>query len=567
MRRSKLFAISILISLACLVTLACQANKLPLIPTAANPVPAASPTLIPSPTPTPTIQPTATPALSKIIELPTAPPSVPTLSKTEIPTVTPFATLEVNFDDLTPYRQAMLPEFAADVDTVAQAGASRYYLQVGIDPASLAEPNDPILSGVERVRYTNTENTTLTDIYFRLYPNLPGYDGQMTVEQVMVNGQSVKPELKAENSALRVPLPSALAPGVVADISLAYQVVIPRQTTFGYNIFSYEDNTLALADFYPAIAVYDDQGWDTEIPPEYGDATYLDVSLYQVELTVPAQMVVAASGSVLGQQAGDHGVKTLSLVSGPMRDFYITMRPDYQVVSEMVDGVQVNSYYPAGLDQGGQLALDYATTALRVYDKLFGPYPYAEFDVAATPTRAGGVEYPGMAVINQQLYNYKGEFFEQVVAHEVAHQWWYGEVGNDQIDEPWLDESLVNYSTVFYWEDVAGKATTKKIIQNYFEKPYEDALKTEPDRPVIGPVADFSERDYAIFVYGKGPLFFDALRRQVGDAVYLKIMQAYASQYKYKIAHAADLFRLIEQVSGQNIDSLIKTWLEDGQPN
>jgi hypothetical protein len=484
---------------------------------------------------------------------------------------------ESDSDDLTFQQQAMRPEFAGDVDAVAGAGASRYYLEVSLDQNSFDNEGGLNLSGVERIRYTNTEGVSLSEIYLRLYPNLPAYGGQMTVEKVVVNGQFIEPELEADDSALRLPLAHPLLPGEVANISLTYKTIVPRQPLFGYNIFVYQDNTVALAGFYPAIAVYDDEGWDTEVPPPYGDTTYLDISLYEVQLTVPEQMVVAASGSLVDSQStverkstvdresNNDGVKTLSVVSGPMRDFYIVMREDYQVSREIVDGVVVNSYYPPHLEAGGKLALRYAADSLRVFNDRFGQYPYAELDIVATPTTAGGVEYPGIIAINQEIYPYEGGFFQLTVSHEVAHQWWYGVVGNDQIDEPWLDEALTNYSTVLYWEEIAGVETADEIVEAFFWGPYEEAKENGQDRAVIGPVADFSEREYGIFVYAKGPLFFNALRQEVGDKIYFKIMRTYYSEYKYNIARGDDLLAVIERVSGQDVDPVFEKWMHNSE--
>jgi hypothetical protein len=459
-----------------------------------------------------------------------------------------------------PYVPAMLPAFAADVDQVAAAGATLYDLQVDLAPLANGEWG---LTGVEQIQYTNTETVPLSEIYFILYPNLPGYDGLMQVESVSVNGQAVQPTLKMADSALHVSLPQPLAPGETVNLRLTYTALVPAQTDEGYNIFSASDGTLALAGFYPAIAVYDDTGWNFEIPPSYGDATYLDTSLYQVELNVPADLVVAASGSTLERRVNDDKTQTLSLVSGPMRDFYLAARPDFKIVSQIVDDVLVNSYYRPGQKAGGQLALRYAADSLRVFNRLFGPYPYAELDVVATPTTAGGVEYPGIIVLAQGLYDEEGGFFEHATVHEVAHQWWYGLVGNDQVDHPWLDEALTNYSTLFYWEEIKGQTGAAQLVEILFEAPYQRAKEAGYDRAVIGPVADFSEPNYGAIVYGKGPLFFHALRQQVGDETYLEIMRSYLSRYKYKHAQPDDLLTLIEQVSGQKIEPLIETWLKN----
>ncbi len=451
----------------------------------------------------------------------------------------------------------MRPQFAGDVDAVAAAGASRYKIEVTVD----LEGESPRLTGVERVLYTNTENVPLAEIVLRLYPNLPGFGGQMTVDNVQVNDQPAVTRLEADNTALRVSLPQPLSPGQQARLSLAFEAAIPRQTHAGYNIFSFSNNTAALASFYPVVAVFNDAGWDISVPPPYGDATHLDVSLYDVTATVPAQMVVAASGSRLATDSTPDGRQRLRFASGPVRDFYLAMRPDFGVVSDTVDGITVNSYYPPGQTRGGELALQYAVDALRVFNERFGPYPYAEFDVVATPTTAGGVEYPGVIVAAEGLYKGEGGFFQHVIGHEVAHQWWYGLVGNNQVLEPWLDEALTNYSTVLYWEAIEGQSSADYIVDTLFSGPYERARNSGNDRQVIGAVDSFTPGQYGDIVYGKGPLFFEALRREVGDDTYFEIMQSYLARHKYQLVTAADLIETIESVTGHSVQPLTEVWL------
>jgi hypothetical protein len=465
------------------------------------------------------------------------------------------------FDDVSIYYPAMRPEFQGDVDAVAQAGATRYAIDATFWPN--ASGGNPRLTGTEQIRYTNTETVPLAEIYFRLYPNLPGYGGLMEVEALTVNGQPAPSILKAENTALRVALPAPLPPGQTIDMTLTYSVTIPAHPTEGYNVFSYTENTAALAGFYPAIAVFDGGLWHTEVAPNYGDATYLDVSLYEVRLTVPQAMVIAASGSEVDHVAHADGAKTVTMVSGPMRDFYVALNPDYRWVSRVVDGVVVSSYYPPALEPGGEAALQYASDALQLFEEKFGPYPYAEFDVAATPTTAGGVEYPGIVVAANHVYNETEGFLQHVIAHETAHQWWYGLVGNNQITEPWLDEALTNYSAAIYREATEGPVIGEQVVQDYFYRPYQQAKNHGADRSVIGPVTDFSPMDYGAIVYGKGPLFFLALRTRLGDELYFKVMRTYAARYKYNNATADDLLSTIEEVSGQSVQPLVKTWLQN----
>jgi hypothetical protein len=529
------------LSLVVLVLLACNIS-MPLGPVA--PAPAtdrpATATAGPAPTntniPVPTQAPTAT----------TSPPAAPTL----------FPTPAADLQDLSPYQADLRPAFGADAQSVPQA--PRYFIQVKLVPGQ-----PPTMAGVERVRFTNVQTVTLDSLYFRLYPNIPGYGGSMTIGRVVLNGNPVQTRLEAQGTALRVPLDPPLAPGAVADLSLEFNDTVPTDTSSGYAVFAFADGVYALAGFYPTIPVYDAQGWNIEVPPAYGDVTYTPVSFYQVHLTAPADQVVATSGSIVQTKDNGDGTRTWVAEAGPMRDFYIAMSADYQVASQTVDGTQVNSYYRSAQAEGGKLALQYAVDALRVYSQDFGPYPYTQLDVIATPTTAGGIEYPGAIVIAQKLYERPGGFFEVATAHEVGHQWWYGMVGSNQIDEPWLDESLTSYTEYIYYQAVEGQSDADVVKRQVFEAPYQQAVEDGRDRAVAGPVASFSARDYGAIVYGKGPLFFDAVRTRIGDQAFFAALRAYLTAHRYGIAHANDLIQAFDNASPQKIDDLYNFWILD----
>lgn len=456
----------------------------------------------------------------------------------------------------------MRPEFAAEASAMQTAGATRYHLTITIPPDSFQDEAGVTFQGMAEINYTNTEPVPLNHIYFRLYPNLVGFGGHMQILQSWVADEPTTPMLEANDTVLKIPLPEPLAPQETINLALRYSATASTTVEQGYNIFSYTDTVLAMAGFYPAVAVYD-EGWNTLIPPYYGDATFHDIALYQVTLTVPDDMVVVASGSLVDEQSHNDGTKTLQLVSGPMRDFYIAMSNQYQVISETVEGITVNSYYLPPADKGGQVVLTDAVEALQFFNQQFGPYPYAEFDLVATPTRAGGVEYPGVVVVAQGLYHQPSDFTKHVVGHEVAHQWWYGLVGNNQITEPWLDEALTQYSTLLFWEASDGAEVAAQINQQMFVTPYEQAKANGTDRPVAGAVADFNQAEYAAFVYAKGPLFFKALHEEVGDEIFYEIMNNYYIEYKYKLADANDFVKVAENTYGQTIAPLYNHWILD----
>jgi aminopeptidase N len=134
-------------------------------------------------------------------------------------------------------------------------------------------------------------------------------------------------------------------------------------------------------------------------------------------------------------------------------------------------------------------------------------------------------------------------------------------VGSDQVDEPWLDEALTNYSTLVYVEDFHGQQEAQSILADYFEGPYRQVVDEGRDAVVAQPVVAFSEEDYGPIVYGKGALFFHVLRQEVGDETYFAIMREYLRQHKYKIATPESFLRVAESVSGRDLDAIYKQWI------
>ena len=107
-----------------------------------------------------------------------------------------------------------------------------------------------------------------------------------------------------------------------------------------------------------------------------------------------------------------------------------------------------------------------AKESIKIFNNLFGEYPYDTYSVVASDFYIGGMEYPTLVMIDNTLYDDNSKFLlEYVIAHETAHQWWYSVIGNDEVDEPWLDEALTEYSTILYFENKYGKEMSQKLIQ------------------------------------------------------------------------------------------------------
>jgi hypothetical protein len=430
------------------------------------------------------------------------------------------------------------------------------------------------LAGHEEVLYTNRENTALDVIYFQIFPNISG--GKVTVSAVEVDDQIVDliyeyPDEDGHPSVFQVPLPEALEPGEQVGIEMDFVVEVPQEMGGNYGLFGYFDDVLVLDVFYPVIPVYDDEGWNVAAPSPNGDLTYFDASFYVVQVTAPADAVVVASGIAVEHEYVDNQ-QTLTIAAGPARDFYLAASEAYLVISDTVGETTVNSYALTKYKAHAELALRFAVQALESFNKRFGPYPYTEFDVVSTPMRASGIEYPGLVGISLKLYDPKAEVWglpsrivlESVIAHEVAHQWFYNVVGNDQVDEPWLDEALVQYITGLYYVDVQGQPGARRYRESWVGS--WDRVE-QAEIPIGLPSRMYSEEAYSPIVYGRGPLFITALAETMGQATFDAFLRDYYQAHQWDIG-TGDAFRQLAEEHCRtyteddcDLTTLFETWV------
>jgi aminopeptidase N len=436
-------------------------------------------------------------------------------------------------------------------------GASVYHIEFNIE-----DELDQV-KGTEEVRYTNTEEVALDEVWIRLFPNTLG--GKMTVQSMTVDGQSATPEYKLQDSLMIVPFSSPLAPGQSVVLKIVFSLTVPQTVELNYGVLAYAEDVLTLAHAYPMIAVYDDEGWNAEIPPQSGDVTYADASFFLVRVKAPADVRLITSGREISQ-AESGQIQTLTVASGPARDFYLAAGPNYEEASQTFGEVTIRSYAPAELKKGAQLALQVASRAIEDFSARYAPYPYTELDIVSTPTLALGIEYPGMIAITSRIYHvdqdYRGApariYMESTVAHEAGHQWFYNLVGDDQLDDPWLDESLTQFATLQYYADEYGAAGAEGF-RLFLEGRWESVGRA--DIPIGLPVAAYSGQEYGAIVYGRGPLFFVALREKIGTETFDAFLKDYTESLSWAIATPESLQSLAEKHCQCDLDDLFNEWV------
>jgi hypothetical protein len=444
-----------------------------------------------------------------------------------------------SWDDRTIYQSGLIAEESNILQELPDATV--YHLALDI-----ADPT--VASGKIEARYINQENEPLNELFLHMFPAHLG--GDMEISDLLVNDESARFEVL--DGMLRVDLKTPLDPGQGVVLSMSFKTFVPGEETTKYGVLAFKENILALAHFYPMFAVYDDQGWHIEPTADHGDETFADMSFFLVQVNAPEDQIIATAGVEVSKE-DNNGQQQVTYAAGPVRDFYLVSSDGFEKVEEQVGQVILKSYAPTGFLDGAQLALDATADSLQSFSNRFGPYPYSELEIVTTPTDALGIEYPGIFANALRIYDLAGSsgngisnagLIESVSAHETAHQWFYNLVGNDQINEPWLDEALAQYATWLYYIDRYGEQNA----QGYYNSLEGRWGRTEfADIPIGLPVSSYTGLEYSAIVYGRGPIFLNELAGLMGQVTFNQFLRDFSDSYRWQIAYGEDFMELAEQ--------------------
>ncbi len=501
--------------------------------------------------------------------LPTLVPTVtalPHATPTAMPLPTPLPPAPADWDDLAPYRQAMRAGFEGDVE--AFADRNRYFIEATVELGDAAT-----VRGAQRVRYTNRSGDVLDEIVFRLYPNLEAFSARMDIVSVEVAGVPVAPEYAVRRSVLRVPLPEPLLPGGRVELTLAFTSTIERGFAANYGEYSYQQGVFTAPEWYPVLSVYEEGAgwWMTRARNQQGEQTYTETGLYDIRITAAADVTLVMSGTEIERHDNGDGTLTRRIVSGPMRDSVLIAGRRLLRLSDTFEGITLNLYYwddPEQLERNAAAAeagIAIAKRTLGAFNRVFGEYPFNEFDIVQTYTRAGGIEYPGVIVVADAYWNAADTFFEVVVAHEIGHQWFYSLVGSNQLEYPFVDESLTSFTEYVYFWETAEDERDVQAANDYVRRErqqYNSYVGSgHPDLPLGLSTDGYVESQYSLIIYTKGPLFFNEITTQIGREGVYAFLQEYFRRYRYEIADIPAMLATLEDVTGQEWDALFYEWV------
>ena len=479
----------------------------------------------------PNALPTSTPFQPSIETV--APLGLPTLESTFTPvppTDTPLPTLEFTATALPP-------------PTTSPASARTEYTMY-----ALLDYAGHQLGVDETIRYTNQTGITLGELVLAVEPNLR--DG-FSLENIMLDGNPLNYDLNGQQ--LNVHIPQMIAPNAQVTLTMRFRIAIPAKTKdhpYGYDV-----DQVNLTDWYPFIVPFSN-GWILHDPGSFGEHLVYDSSDFEVNIkTTDPSVVIAASGLVDDQPNGEwmryrlFGARTFAFSAS---DQFQT----YDATAGGASAAKILVYYYPGYETQGAAVLNAAVRAMGLFEAKFATYPYGSLSIVQADLN-DGQEYDGLVFLGTKFYNqYDGSARSNLVTigvHEIAHQWWFGLVGNDQAMEPWLDEAMAVYSEEIFYRFIYPNSHDWwwNFRVNYFG----------PSGYVDTPIYNCpSFRAYVNADYLNGANFLEALNYRMGDDAFFHFLQDYIARYGHGRATSADFFAVARQNTTEDISDLIRAY-------
>lgn len=482
-----------------------------------------------------------------------------------------------------------------------------------------------MLHGQETFTYQNNSATTLDTIWIHLWPNAYHDRSSALCEQLARNGDldlhfATEEERGwidsldfAENDAdaswgyhsihrdiawIKLNLP--LAPGTRTTISTPFRVKIPDGK---FSRLGHTGQAYYITQWYPKPAVFDAEGWHAMAYLTQGEF-YSEFGSFDVSITLPANYVVGATGSLqnLAEVAwmdslaalpsADHeryylekqrekmnafpastaAIKTLRFIQDNVHDFAWFADKRFIVCkSEVVlpkSGRTVKTwalFTPKNAELWSD-AVSYVNESVRFYSEWVGDYPYdACTAIDGTISAGGGMEYPMITIIGDMSDK---QSLDNVIAHEVGHNWFYGILGSNERDHAWMDEGMNSFVELLYMRKryPSGGITigglgflSKKLgatkdghrLQN--EWMYRFNARRNLDQPISLTSDAFTSTNYGCMVYAKSALVFDHLMAYLGDDTMKRCLNTYFDEWNFKHPQPEDVRKVFERESGKEL--------------
>jgi len=488
---------------------------------------------------------------------------------------------------------------------------------------------DNTLDGYVKMDYFNNSPDTLFFIWIHLWANAYKNDKTAFTDQVLengstkfyfsnsedrgyinrldfrVNGSTAKTEDHPRHQdIIKLILPEPLAPRTAIKIETPFHVKLPYVFSRGGHV----DKTYQVTQWFPKPAVYDRKGWHPMPYLDQGEF-YSDFGNYEVQITLPEDYVVAATGELQTEKerqwlknkrsaepkpkkrrsavkkkpaaeiANTNSVKNKTIVfkQDHVHDFawfadqYFSIKSDtLKLPSGRV--INVAAYYYANNEDVWGNSIAMIKRAVLTKSKWLGEYPFNVVTVV-DGGNGGGMEYPTITVLES---GGSEKMLDFVINHEAGHNWFQGILATNERTHPWMDEGMNTYYDNRYSLQQYGNTnldiipTRLRFINNRMPDDIQQTiLQTiigiKKDQPIETSSEKFNILNYNMIAYTKTGQWMKLLEDQLGKPLFDSCMQEYYRRWQFKHPYPEDFKKVVEEVSGRNMDATFSLLSKKGQ--
>lgn len=470
-----------------------------------------------------------------------------------------------------------------------------------------------LLQGWIEMEYTNNSNQTLDKIFIHLWPNAYKNDKSAFAKQQLKNNKrdfyfaekkdrgylsgidfsidGSKVAYKEYNNnpdIAEIQLPKALGPGQKTIIRTPFTLKIPKV----FSRLGHTGQNYFMTQWYPKPAVFDARGWHP-IPYLDQGEFYSEFGNFEVKITLPSNYVVSATGTTTDdldftneriqltskllansdaaanwKVPASTGMKTLSFKAENVHDFAWFASKEYMIVKDtarLESGKQlpVFGYFLLKNKKNWQKSAFYVKRAVEYRSSRIGEYPWPHATaVDGDLIAGGGMEYPMITVISA---GGGAQSLDNVIEHEVGHNWFYGLLASNERDFAWMDEGInsyyeADYMTKYYKQSDNEQSSDKKSRGFSVNEDLISAIfaKRKLDQPLSLTSAEFINVNYGLDVYKKTARYFKLLELYLGTEAFDAAMKEYYRLWSFKHPYPEDLKLVLEKSSGKDL-----SWLFD----
>ena len=442
--------------------------------------------------------------------------------------------------------------------------------------------------GQQNLIYFNNSPDTISKVFFHLYFNafqpgsmmdvrsrsLPDPDSRVMDrisklkkneigfhEIKMIQQSGIKLEYHIQGTVLEVKLEKPIMPNQSTDFYLEYISQVPVQIRrSGRN--NKEGIDYSMAQWFPKIAEYDKDGWHAN--PYIAREFYAPWGDFDVSISIHEDYVVAASG-ILQSQINHNQKKIWRFKAEDVHDFVWAADPDYvhDILKVDSENLELHFYYQKSSDEmvkNWKKLQDDTAEAFKFINKTFGKYPYSKYSIIQGGD--GGMEYPMATLITgERTYS----SLLSVTIHEVLHSWYQMLLGTNESYLAWMDEGFTSFAQNITFLNIFNNIYNLDLI-NPLKKSYNryyNFVKTGLEEPLSTHSDHFSTNEaYGVGSYTKGAIFLMQLSYIIGEDNLYKGLRRYYNQWKFKHPNEYDFIRIMEKVSGIELDWYLDYWIK-----